>query len=175
MTTNTVIKTTEPKTAETTKTKSVLPPAVHETGPPFVSLQRDINRLFDQFHRGFDLWRTAPWETALGDFNARIDVKDTDTEIVVTAELPGVERKDMELIVATDALTIKGEKKEEVEEKHKGYYRTERYYGLFHRHIPLPCAIEKDKVEATFANGVLKIVMPKSKECPRDTKKVEIK
>lgn len=155
--------------------KTGLIPARRETIPPFMSLQRDINRLFEEFHRGLDLWRPSAWEPAAGDFHARVEVKDNENEIIVTAELAGVDPKDVELTVAADALTIEGDKKEEKEERHKGYYRTERYYGFFHRHVPLPCEIDKDKVEATFKNGILKVVMAKSKECLKDTKKVEIK
>lgn len=107
--------------------------------------------------------------------HAKIDVKDTDTELVVTAELPGVELKDIEISLNDHSLSIKGEKKEEREEKDKGYYRMERTYGSFHRLLPLTCAVDKDKVSATAKNGVIKIVLPKLKETRASEKKIEVK
>lgn len=107
--------------------------------------------------------------------HAKIDVKDTDTELVVTAELPGVELKDIEISLNDHSLSIKGEKKEEREEKDKGYYRMERTYGSFHRLLALTCAVDKDKVAATAKNGVIKIVLPKLKETRVSEKKIEVK
>ncbi len=142
---------------------------------PFLPLQRDMNQLFEDFSRGLGMWRPRIAETFFGDFHAKVELKDNDNELIVSAELPGVDMKDIELTLSPDSLTIKGEKREEVEEKEKGFYHCERNYGYFQRVLPLPCQIDKDSVEATFKNGVLKVVILKSKESIKDTKKVEIK
>jgi len=149
----------------------------HENHPsyPFHLLQRDMNHLFENFARGVDMWRPRFVEPLFGDIQIRLDLKDNDENIVFTAEIPGVEQKDIEISVTDDTLMVKGEKKEEKHESEKGYYRAERSYGCFQRMIPLPCEIEKDHVEATFNNGVLKIVLPKNKQVMKETKKVTIK
>lgn len=142
---------------------------------PFHLLQRDMNHLFDSFARGLDMWRPRIVEPFLGDFHIKLDLKDNDQDIVLTAEIPGVQQKDIEISLNNETLTIKGEKKEVKEETEKGYYRSERSYGSFQRMIPLPCGIDKDKVQATYDNGVLKVVMPKCKEALEVVKKIEIK
>lgn len=142
---------------------------------PFHTLQRDMNQLFEDFARGFDMWRPRFADPLFGDFQIKMDMKDNDHQIVLTAEVPGVEQKDIEVSLNDHILTIKGEKKEEKEEKEKGYFRSERNYGCFQRIVPLPCEIDQNAVEATFKNGVLKVLLPKSKESMKQSKKVEIK
>lgn len=142
---------------------------------PFLLLQRDMNQLFEDFAHGFEMWRPRFAKSRFGDFHITVDLKDNEKELVVTAEVPGVDGKEIELTVSSDSLTISGEKKEEKEETDKGYYRSERNYGMFRRILPLPCEVDKDSVKATFKNGVLKVVMPKCKESMKDIKKVDIK
>lgn len=132
----------------------------------FASLQREMDRLFDEFARGLPATATALAPT--------IDVAETDTEIEITAELPGMEQKDVEVTLEDDVLTIHGEKKAETEEKdkNKNYRITERSYGSFYRALELPRGIEAKDIKASMANGVLKVTLPKPK--PTNTRKIDV-
>lgn len=135
---------------------------------PFVTLQREIDRLFDDFTRGFPRW------TAGSDALVPVtDVTETDKEIEITAELPGLEEKDVEINVSDNVLTIKGEKKAEKEEKDKNYRLVERSYGSFSRSLELPSGVNPDTIKANIQNGVLKVTVPKP--APAQTKKIEVK
>jgi HSP20 family protein len=143
---------------------------------PFGSFQREMNRLFGNFFSGFSLSPWAPMEKgAARTFSPRVDVSETDKEIKVSAELPGMEEKDIDVSLTRDTLTIKGEKKEEKEESGKDYYRMERSYGSFTRSIPLPVEVDTDKVEATFKKGILDITLPKTAKAIEETKKIAVK
>jgi HSP20 family protein len=142
---------------------------------PFFSLQRDMNKLIDDFSRELHMWSPQIREPFFGDFHAKIDLKENDKEIVVTAEIPGVEQKDIEIFATVDTLTVKGEKREETEVNEKNCYRTERKYGYFERVLPLPKEIDVNNIEATYKNGVVKIVMAKNPLPTKDTKKIAIK
>lgn len=140
---------------------------------PIELFQRDMNRLFDEFFgRSFGL---APmWgEEGIFTFSPRVDVVETDKEIKVSAELPGMDENDIELRLDDNVLTIRGEKKQEKEEKDKNYYRAERVYGTFQRAIVLPAEVDADKAEALFKNGVLTVRFPKTTESR--AKKISIK
>ncbi|HVL79204.1 MAG TPA: Hsp20/alpha crystallin family protein [Sphingomicrobium sp.] len=133
---------------------------------PLSSFRREIDRLFD------DMFRTP----GLGSFGGgmmtswpSIEVKDEDREIVVTAEVPGMSENDVELLLDSGMLTIRGEKKGERDER--GY--SERWYGRFERQIPLPASVEQEKCKADFRNGVLTIHLPKSAEA-EDRKRIPI-
>jgi len=139
---------------------------------PFFSLQREIDRLFDDFGRGF------PALTRFGNGNGgklmpSIDVVETDKEIEITAELPGLEEKDVQLNVADNLLTIRGEKKAEKEEKDKDYRIVERSYGAFERTLELPAGVDADAIKASIAKGVLKVTV--QKPAPAQAKKIEVK
>jgi HSP20 family protein len=143
---------------------------------PFSSFQREMNRLFDNMFTGFSLSSSAPMERGTAQtFSPRVDVSETDKEIKVSAELPGMEEKDIDVSLTRDTLTIKGEKKGETEEKGKDYYRMERSYGSFTRSIPIPVEVDTDKVEATFKKGVLDITLPKTEKAIGQTKKIAVK
>lgn len=144
----------------------------HDSDNPFEVLQREMNSLFDNFFRGFG---SETFESRMGLFTPQIDVSETDKEIKISAELPGMAEKDIEVSLSKDMLTIKGEKKEEKEDKGKDYYRMERSYGSFSRTIPLPVEVQDNKVDATFKKGVLTITLPKSEKAVKETKKVAIK
>jgi HSP20 family protein len=132
----------------------------------FGSLQREIDRLFDDFTRG----GLAPAQVNLV---PSMDVTETDNEIVVTAELPGLERGDVEISIEDDVLTIRGEKKVEQDKDDKNYHVSERVYGTFYRVLQLPPGVDASKVQATMSNGVLKIAIPKpAKTQPQ---KIEVK
>lgn len=137
------------------------------------SLFRDeMNRLFDNFFRGFEI---EPFEAGFGTFRPNVNVVEDEKEIKVSAELPGVDEKDIEVSLSKDSLTIKGEKKEEKEDKGKNYYRMERSYGSFCRTIPLPVEIDADKVKAQFKKGVLTVTLPKTAKTIEETKKIPVK
>jgi HSP20 family protein len=139
---------------------------------PFTTLQREVDRLFDDFARG---WPTAGWPTMdrAPQLMPSMDVAETDKEIEITAELPGMEQKDVELNLADNILTIKGEKKSEKEEKDKNYRTYERSHGSFSRTVELPAGIDPDEIKASLSNGVLKVTVPKP--APAQAKKVEVK
>jgi len=141
-------------------------------GQPFLSLQGEINRLFDDFTRGFPSLASF----ASGNGGAMMpstDVTETDKEIEITAELPGLEEKDVQLSLANGVLTIRGEKKAEKEEKDKNYRLVERSYGSFERSIALPEGVKAEDVKATIDKGVLKVSVPKP--APAQAKTIEVK
>ena len=109
------------------------------------------------------------------EFMPRIDVVDAEKEVKITAELPGMEEKDVEVTVEKDEVVLKGEKKIEEEEKKKDYYRMERRYGSFLRTVPLPCEIDREKAEAVFQKGVLTVRLPKAPAAVQAVKKIPIK
>jgi HSP20 family protein len=140
---------------------------------PFLTLHREMNRLFDDAFRGFDLSPLGPDRMvgrALGGW-PNIEVGETDKEVKVTAELPGLDEKDVTVELANDVLTIKGEKKTETEDKDRLF--SERYYGRFERRIAVD-QIEEDKVSASFKNGVLTVTLPKSAKAQENVKRVAI-
>jgi HSP20 family protein len=147
-------------------------PVKREEENPFALLRREMDSLLDNFFRGFD---AEPFESRMAAFNPKIDVTENDKEIKISAELPGMDEKDIDVSLQNDILTIKGEKKEEKEDKGKDYYRMERSYGSFSRTIPLPVEVETDKVEATFRKGVLSISLPKTAKTIAETKKIAVK
>jgi len=162
--------------------KSLLPslrrkaevPSGREEDHPFYSLQREMNHLFDDFFRGFDLEPIGAGEGRYAGFSPSIDVHESNEAVTIKAEIPGIDEKDVEVLVSDDAVTIKGEKKEEQEDKGKDYYHLERTYGSFHRVIPLPRGINLEKVEATFKNGLLSVKLPKTEEARTQGKKIPI-
>ena len=139
---------------------------------PFDSFRLEMDRLMENFFHGFD---TRHFGRRSDSFVPQIDVVDTDKEIKISAELPGLDEKDIEVSLTREALTIRGEKREEKEEKGKDYYRSERSYGSFTRTIPLPAEVDADKVAASFKKGVLTVKLPKTKQAISETKKVAIK
>ncbi len=142
-------------------------------GHPVERLHDEMDALFDDFFSGFSM---EPFEgRKAGPFSPNIDVSETDKEIKVSAELPGMDDKDIDVSLNRESLTIKGAKKEEKEDRGKDYYHVERSYGSFSRIIPLPVEIESDKAEAHFKNGVLTINVPKSAKAIETKKKITIK
>lgn len=139
---------------------------------PFTAMRREMDRMFEEMTKSFSLVRPA---FGMGVMAPRVDMRETDTAVEIQAELPGVTEQDIEVQLADGILTLKGEKKQEREEKEKGYYLMERSYGSFLRQIPIPVEVEEDKVEAKFDKGVLSVVLPKKPETQTKTKKIEIK
>jgi HSP20 family protein len=155
--------------------KSLLPFGRREVaaeGDPFTTMRREMDRWFDEMTRSVSLARPA---LGMGVMAPRVDVKETERGLEVHAELPGVTEKDVEVQLADGVLTIRGEKKQDREEKEKGWYLMERSYGSFLRQIPLPVEVEEDKVEARFDKGVLTVTLPRSPKSETRTKTIEIK
>jgi HSP20 family protein len=140
------------------------------TWKPLRELDRvrsDMDRLWDAFFEGRSVRRFDEMKGWL----PSIDVSETKNEIVVKAELPGMDPKDIDISLSDGSLVLKGEKKHEKEEKEENYHFIERSYGSFVRSVPLPAEVKHDKINASYKNGVLKVVLPKSEE----SKKKEIK
>lgn len=144
-----------------------------EDQSPFYSLQHEMNRMFDRFARDFGEESLLEDEEP-GQFMPSVDVSETEKEIHVTAEIPGMEEKDLDVTLSGSRLLIRGEKKEEKEEKDKQFVRRESSWGSFQRAIPLPAEIDEDKIQASYDKGVLKINLPKSPEAQKAQKKIEI-
>jgi HSP20 family protein len=140
---------------------------------PFLSLHREVNRLFDDVRRSFDSRFAALDPISSLRAWPNVEISETDKEIKVTAEIPGLEEKDIDVLLNEGVLTLKGEKRSETEDKEKQF--SERFYGRFERRIPLGLEVEEDKIDARFKNGVLSIVLPKSAKAQSQVKRIAIK
>ena len=139
---------------------------------PLLSLHREVNRLFDDVFRSFDgRLPTFGSTSSLAGTWPSVEISDTDKEIKVSAEVPGLDQKDIEVVLDAGVLTLKGEKRSET----RGEQFSERFYGRFERRIPLGADIEEDKIEARFKNGVLDVVLPKSAKAQSQVKRIAIK
>lgn len=132
-----------------------------EERSPFLGLRREMDRLFDDFFRspmpGFGLGRSMAWP--------RLEMSERDDEVRITAELPGMNEKDVELLVEDGMLTIRGERRDESDDEDRGY--SERFYGRFERRIALPSGIEEDGCKADFRDGVLTVTLPRAPDSDR--------
>jgi HSP20 family protein len=139
---------------------------------PLVALRGEMDRLFDSFLRrpfenlDWPIFGSDKWSPA-------IDVEETEKELTVRAELPGIDPKDLDVTVAENQLILSGEKKESSERKEKGYYHSETRYGSFRRAVPLPDGVNTENVDAQFANGILTLRLQKT--APAIGKKIEVK
>ena len=128
------------------------------------AIRQEMNRLFDNFVQ--DLGSATPLtrfgEGSFGQITPQVNVSETDKEYKVTAELPGIEEKDIEVSLGQNVLTLKGEKRAEREDQQKNYHLMERSFGSFQRTIALPVEVDHDKVSASFKNGVLTVRLPKA-------------
>ena len=149
---------------------------------PLASLRREFDRLFDDFsavsgQRPGSVVSAEPFwrgEFGLGQAPA-VDIVEHDENYQVTAELPGMDEKDIDVKFVDGVLTIKGEKREESEEKQKDYYRSERRFGAFQRSFRVPDGVEADKIAAHVKDGVLTVLLPKSDDAKKREKKIQIK
>jgi HSP20 family protein len=159
-------------------------PVARRESWPFARLQGEIDRLFEDF--GATTWR-SPFRRSVFDIEPfwrgdiswskvpAVDVAETANGYEITAELPGIEEKNVEVKYADGTLTIKGEKKDEKEEKKENYYLSERNYGAFQRSFRVPDGVDVDKIEASFKNGVLTLTLPKTPEAQKEEKRIQIK
>ena len=164
--------------------KAASVPSTAQAWAPFLSLRREMDRLFNDFDRGFGrfstqrsvfdvepFWgREMTWEAA-----PAVDIAESEKAFELTAELPGMDEKNIEVKVANGNLIIKGEKQEEKEEKNKDYYMRERNFGSFERRFEMPEGVDADKIEASFKKGLLTLTLPKKLEAQKPTKKIEVK
>ncbi len=139
---------------------------------PSSFFNEDVHGMFDHFFSGFDM---DPFGKTFGSFSPRVEVAENDKEIKVTAELPGLDEKDVDVSLSADRLTISGEKKEEREKSGKDYFVRERSYGTFKRSIPLTSNIKTDGVNAGFKKGVLTITLPKVEAESEKKKKITVR
>ena len=126
--------------------------------------------LFDRF---FDDWDLPSVFSGEDEWIPAFDISENDKEYVVSAELPGIDIKDVDITISDGILSVKGEKKHETEDKGENYHRIERHYGSFHRSFRIPGRVESDKVDASFKDGILKVLLPKAEGT--ETKKIDIK
>lgn len=176
-----------------TSTAKKMPVSGEETGDkslrtsdpwhPLEKLRHQVDRLFDEFGHGLHLpfgrrsmdvepfWRRE----LMGHAMPSVDIAEKSKTFEITAELPGMEEKDIEISLTNGNLVIKGEKKEESEEKDKDYYLSERHYGSFERIFNLPKGVDVDKIDARFRNGVLTITLPKRPEAIAPERRIPVK
>ncbi|MGQ9645184.1 MAG: Hsp20/alpha crystallin family protein [Thermodesulfobacteriota bacterium] len=134
----------------------------------FERMRKEMDRLWDSFfERGPRTWETGEWSPSL-------DVAETKNDLIIKAEVPGVDPKDIDISLSDGVLTIKGEKKQEREEREGDYHITERSFGSYMRAIELPTEVQSDKVEASYKNGVLKITLPKSEEAKKRQIRIKV-
>lgn len=132
------------------------------------NIQREINRMFDSFFRG---WRDE--DTTVSTWSPAVDIAEQNDAYVVKVELPGVSKDDVKVTLENNVLTIRGEKKLEKEIKKEDYHRIERCYGSFNRSFTLPSTVKSEKIDATYKDGVLTITLPKAEEAK--PKQIEVK
>lgn len=149
------------------------------------SFHDEIDRMFDRFfgggfampslHRMFDFEPLRRTESTFNFTAPAIDVVENGKAYKLTAELPGMEAKNLDVTVSGDTLTIKGEKRQESEEKEESYYLCERSFGSFQRSFALPAGVDRDKITSELTKGVLTVTLPKTAEAQKQHKKIEVK
>ena len=159
-------------------------PAVANAPDTWRSFRTEMDRLFDRFAGGwgmpslrrmFDAEPAFQYESSFAMPSPAVDISEDDGAYKVTAELPGMAEKEIEVVVSGDTLSIKGEKRLEKEQKEKNFHLSERSYGSFQRSFYVPDGVDRDKIAADFSKGVLTVTMPKTAKAVEQTKKIEVK
>jgi HSP20 family protein len=140
---------------------------------PFRELERMRREMNSLWHSFFEERPRRKIEE-LGEWSPSLDLSETKNDLVVKAEIPGIDPKDIDISLSNDILTIKGEKKQEREEKEENNHFIERSYGAFSRSIRLPREVQSDKIDASYKNGVLKVTLPKSEEAKKREIKIKV-
>ncbi len=139
---------------------------------------REMEDFVNRFWRLSPFEKFSPFEETEGvmdvGWQPTLDLSETDDDVIVKAELPGLEAKDLDISLERDLLVLKGEKKQEKEEKNKRFHRIERTYGAFHRAIRLPVEVKTDKIDATFKDGVLTVTLPKAEDAKKQITHIKI-
>ena len=160
------------------------PSIFEETWQPLVRLRADMERMFEDFFSGVSSSLSGrkgtvePFRTVERMFTGSapaVDLVEKENAYEMSAELPGLDDKDVRLSLKDDVLTLSGERKEQTEEKKQGYHFSERRFGAFRRSFRLPDDVDQDKIEANFKKGVLTITLPKNPEAAKNEKKIEVK
>jgi HSP20 family protein len=138
---------------------------------PMANLRHEVDRLFDSVMG--DPFGWFGQASGLGTAFPSVDVSESGNELTVRAELPGVKAADLDVSLADNALVLAGEKREQHERQEGGYYHSERRFGSFRREVPLPCAVDPEKVEASFADGVLTVRLHKSPDA--QARRIQVK
>ncbi len=141
-----------------------------------LDFQREMNRMIEDFFQ--EPFAMTPFRRKgemQAEFSPRMDISETDKDIRITVDLPGMDEKDINITLENGVISISGEKKVEKEEKERSYHRVERSYGSFRRSFELPGEVDFDKVEATFKKGVLEVVIPKPTQTVSSRKRIEVK
>lgn len=156
--------------------KESAPPSGFFDWHPFESFRRQVDRLFDEFPSRRSMGDFPPFDRLMTAWpgSPPVDFVEKDGEYEISAELPGLDEKSVDVKLSNGVLTISGEKKEEKEEKKEGYYFSERRYGSFRRSFRVPDGVDADKIAAVFEKGVLKISLPKTSGAKQEEKKIEI-
>ena len=158
------------------------PPAQTNVPDIWQSFRSEMDRLFDRFGSGFGLpslrrmFDIEPMSRSSFSFSApAIDISEDEKTYKISAELPGIDAKDIDVSVTGDMLVLKGEKRQEKEEKDKNYHFSERAYGSFQRAFELPGSVDRNRIAADFSKGVLTVTLPKTAEAQKPVKKIEVK
>jgi HSP20 family protein len=151
-------------------------PAVRSERDPVAALQNDVNRAFDDFLRLFNVpFSGLPASFLDTGSGFQVDVAETDKEVKVSAELPGMDDADIDVKVSDGTLVIRGEKKTDREVDENGYILRERSFGRFERTLPLPDGIDADAAQAHFKSGVLTVTIPKTAEAQSGSKRIPVR
>jgi HSP20 family protein len=136
-----------------------------------LSIQRSINKMFESFFHG------GTWDEELTPslWTPAVDIAEKDDEFIIKVELPGVDKKDVRITTQNNVLTVRGEKKQEKETREASFHRVERSYGSFQRSFPLPGTIVGEKIQASYKDGILEVVVPKAEEAKARTIEVNVK
>jgi HSP20 family protein len=170
--------------AKTSETKPAERTSAVETWRPLDNLRKEVDRLFETFDQG--IWRfpfpraadfmQPSWRTDVAwTVDPAVDIVEKDNAYELTAELSGLDEKDIDVNVANGRLTIKGEKEEDKEERKKNYYLRERRFGSFERSFAIPEGVDASKIDASFKKGVLTVTLPKTQEAKKPAKKIAVK
>ena len=140
---------------------------------PFSAFQQDLDSIFgDSFPSVFSQFADENGKSILP---ARVDMSESDDEIEIIADMPGMDEKDIDITFQDNVLTLKGERKSESEDKNRQFTRVERSHGTFVRRIAIPTEIQEEDIKADFSKGVLKIILPKSHDVRKSTRKIEVR
>jgi HSP20 family protein len=156
--------------------KSEKLPVRRQEASSIFQLNNDLNRMFESFFE--NPWSLRPFdafEANLSGFMPRLDVSETDKEMIVSVELPGLDERDIQISLEEGVLIIGGEKKTEKQEKSHNFHRMERSYGSFTRQVALPVDVDENAVSATFKNGLLNVTLPKKQPSLTQGKRITVK
>ena len=149
-------------------------PNYYNTNHPLFTIDKDIERFLNPLNTDFFGNSFFDFLPSKQNQFPKVDIAETENNFLITAELPGIDEKNVDVTLDDGILTIKGEKKTEIEDKQSEFYSRERSYGEFQRSFEVPSTIDQNKIDASFTNGVLTVKMPKTPEAKKEVKKIPI-